>query len=63
MQSHVENDFHEDVSLKVSLNMHALDVLIDKHENIEMSSQCKVYCGLCRGRGGLEFSKVHLLVN
>ena len=32
MQSQVENDLHEDVELQCELQ-HALDVLIDEHEN------------------------------
>ena len=41
MQSQVENDLHEDVELQSELR-HALDVLIDEHENVEMPSQSNV---------------------
>ena len=41
MQSHVENDLHEDVELQCVLR-HGRDVLIDKHETVEMSSQSNV---------------------
>jgi hypothetical protein len=39
MQLQVENDLHDDEELQSELR-HALDiVLIDEHENVEMSSQ------------------------
>ena len=41
MYSHVENDLHEDVELHREL-WHALDVLINDCENVEMSSQSNV---------------------
>ena len=41
MQSHVENDLHEDVELESELQ-HALDVLIDEPENVEMPFQSNV---------------------
>ena len=41
MQSHIERDSREDVELQSELE-HALGVLIDEHENVEMSSQSKV---------------------
>ena len=41
MQFQVENDSHEDAELQSELQ-HALDVLIDKHENVEMPSQSDV---------------------
>jgi hypothetical protein len=37
----VENDLHEDLELQSELG-HALDVLIDKHENVKMPSQSNV---------------------
>ena len=37
MQLHVENDLHENVELQSELQ-HALDVLIDEHENAKRSS-------------------------
>ena len=40
MQSLVENDLHEGVELQNEL-WHALDILIDEHENVEMLSQSK----------------------
>ena len=41
MQSHVENDLHEDVELQSELQ-HALDVSIDEHEYVEMLTQFNV---------------------
>ena len=41
MQFQVKNDLHEDAELQSELQ-HALDVLIDKHENVEMPSQSDV---------------------
>ena len=41
MQLLVENDLHKNVELQSELQ-HALDVLIDKHENVEMPSQFNV---------------------
>ena len=41
MQSQDENDLHEDMELQSELQ-HALDVLIDEHENVEMLSQSNV---------------------
>jgi hypothetical protein len=41
MQLQVVNDLHEDAELQSELQ-HALDVLIDKHENVEMPSQSDV---------------------
>ena len=38
MQSHVEIALHEDVELQSEL-WHALDILIDEHENVEMPCQ------------------------
>ena len=40
MQSHVENDFHEDVALQSELQ-HALHVVIE-HENVQMPFQSNV---------------------
>jgi hypothetical protein len=37
----VENDLNEDLELQSELG-HALDVLIDKHENVKMPSQSNV---------------------
>ena len=42
MQLQVENDLHDDEELQSELR-HALDiVLIDEHENVQMSSQSMV---------------------
>jgi hypothetical protein len=41
MQSHIGNDIHEDVELQSELR-HAWDVLINNHENLEMSSKSNV---------------------
>ena len=37
----IENDLYEDAELQSELQ-HALDVLIDEHENVEMPSQSNV---------------------
>ena len=41
MHSHVENDLYEDVELQSELR-HALNVLIDEHDNVGMPSQINV---------------------
>jgi hypothetical protein len=41
MQSQVENDLHGDMELQTELQ-HALNVLIDEHENVEILSQSNV---------------------
>jgi hypothetical protein len=41
MHSHIENDLFGDVELQSELR-HALDVLIDEHDNVGMPSQINV---------------------
>ncbi len=41
MQSRVDNDLHEDVECKVSIDMPMM-FLIHEHENVEMPSQSNV---------------------
>jgi hypothetical protein len=51
MQLQVENDLHEDAELRSELR-HALDVLLDKHENVQMPSQCNVKSIMTYVEGG-----------
>lgn len=63
MQSHVENDLHKDAGLQSELR-HALEVLINKHTNIEMPSQSNVNSIMAYIEvGESRVSKVHLLIN
>jgi hypothetical protein len=63
MQSQVENDLHKNVELQNKLQ-HALDVLLDEHENVEMLSPLSVksivaYVEVRESR----IYEVHFLVN